>query len=442
MIPYLSFLRWLFICILYDAKWKQGTNMKTEFIGIGSELLYGRVQDTNGSWLAGNLHEKGIDIQGITLCKDEKKDILESLERAMKRSDLIFISGGLGPTEDDVTKNILAEHFNQTIKESKKATSIVQENYNRFGKEWKPEWNHYHHIPENFEVFDNPKGLAPGLGYITNGKIILAAPGVPKEFRAMVNEVFLPWLIQNNNLKTKETHQLVIRTHGVPEEMIFNKLATNLWNDLSKIGSLSSLPQVLGIDLVLTLPESSHEQTALKSVKEVINKTELAPYVWQWGDLSIEEYLIKKSNEKNLTFSFAESCTGGLSSHRLTDVSGSSSCFMGSAVTYSNEAKKQILSVNEETLKKFGAVSNETALEMAEGSRKQYSSNIAISWTGIAGPTGGSPEKPVGTLAIGWSSSNGEKGSEVLQYNGDRTWLKRRFSEKGLFKLLSLIESY
>ncbi|TNF03605.1 MAG: CinA family nicotinamide mononucleotide deamidase-related protein [Deltaproteobacteria bacterium] len=416
--------------------------MKTEFIGIGSELLYGKVQDTNGSWLAKNLHSKGLDFQGITLCKDEKEDILESLERALKRSDVIFISGGLGPTQDDVTKKILADYFGKKIVESEIAASIVQENYQRYGKEWKPDWNHYHHIPEEFEVFDNPKGLAPGLGYYQNGKTILAAPGVPKEFRSMVDEIFLPWLTEKKLISTKERNQIVVRTHGVPEEMIFNNLAPTLWEDLSQFGSLSSLPQVLGIDLVITLGEGSNENEVLNRVKDVIAKTELSHHVWQWGNLTIEELLVKNCNHKGITFSFAESCTGGLSSHRITNVSGSSGCFMGSAVTYSNQAKQNILSVDSSTIKKFGAVSKQTAEEMAKGSREEYASDIAISWTGIAGPSGGTPEKPVGTLAIGWATSKGVNGSEMVQYSGDRDWLKKRFSEKGLLKLLELVETY
>lgn len=416
--------------------------MKTEFIGIGSELLYGRVQDTNGSWLAAWLHQKGIDLNGITLCKDQKSDVLECLERALKRSDLIIISGGLGPTEDDVTKNILAEYFNKTITESQKASLIVSKNYERYGKEWKPEWNHYHHIPNDFEVYENPKGLAPGLGYIHNEKIILCAPGVPKEFKAMVEDVFTPWLKMNTEFKTSETHQVVVRTHGVPEEMIFNKLAKNLWNDLEKLGSLSSLPQVLGIDLVLTLPQNSDINQVQNKVQEIINKTELKEHVWQWGDLDLEELIVETCRDKNITFSFAESCTGGYSSNRITDVSGCSSVFMGSAVTYANNSKKMILGVQEDTLNEHGAVSVQTAEEMAEGALKNYSSDIAISWTGIAGPGGGTKEKPVGLLALGWSTSNGHRGAEVIQYSGDRDWLKKRFSEKGLFKLLKLARTY
>jgi len=416
--------------------------MKTEFIGIGSELLYGRVQDTNGSWLAAWLHERGIDLNGITLCKDDKSDVLECLERGMKRSDLIIISGGLGPTEDDITKNILAEYFDKKITESEKASHIVSKNYERYGKEWKPEWNHYHHIPEDFDVFDNPKGLAPGLGFQEKNKIILCAPGVPKEFRAMVEDVFTPWLKMNSDFKTSETHQVVVRTHGVPEEMIFNKLAKNLWNDLEKLGKLSSLPQVLGIDLVLTLPQDSDKNQVQSDVQKIINQTELKEYVWQWGDLSLEDLIIQTCKEKNITFSFAESCTGGFSSNRITDVSGCSSVFLGSAVTYANEAKMNLLGVQKQTLKEFGAVSVQTAEQMAEGALQKYSSDIAISWTGIAGPGGGTKEKPVGLLALGWSTSNGHRGAEVIQYSGDRDWLKKRFSEKGLFKLLKLARTY
>ena len=179
-----------------------------------------------------------------------------------------------------------------------------------------------------------------------------------------------------------------------------------------------------------------------KKIRKIISKTELEPYIWQWGDLSLEELIIKTCIEKKITFSFSESCTGGFAGHRITNISGCSSCYLGSAVTYANEAKIAFLDVQEQTLKENGAVSIQTAKEMANGALKKFNSHIAISWTGIAGPNGGTKEKPVGSLALGWSSSNGHHDAEIVQYTGDRKWLKKRFSEKGLFKLLKIARTY
>lgn len=236
--------------------------------------------------------------------------------------------------------------------------------------------------------------------------------------------------------------QIVVRTRGVPEEMIFNKLAKNLWSDLSKIGAVSSLPQVMGIDIVLTLSREASHEDSLKKVKSIIEKTDLNAHVWQWGNSSLESYILEKCREKNLTISFSESCTGGLSSSRVTDIPGSSSSFLGGIITYANEAKENILGVKQTTILKHGAVSSETAKEMAEGCLKKFGSNLCISWTGIAGPGGGSEEKPVGTLALGWATSKGENDSLMFNAYGSRLRLKNRFSEIGLFRLLELIKAW
>ncbi|MCO4795159.1 MAG: nicotinamide-nucleotide amidohydrolase family protein [Bacteriovoracaceae bacterium] len=416
--------------------------MKVEFIGIGSELLYGRVSDSNGPWLASFCSEYGFELQGITICNDTKESITEVVMRGLNRSDILFISGGLGPTEDDMTKKVLSEIFKEKVEQSVIAEKIVASNYERLNKSWTPDWNHYHFIPTHFIPFDNPKGLAPGLGYKTENSMLFCAPGVPKEFRSMVKDVFFPYIVEKTSFKAVTKKQITVRTHSVPEEVIFNELAPNLWKDLSKVGSLSSLPQTMGIDLVLTLPSDSNFENSLEEVKNIINKTELHKNVWQWGNISLEEFIIQTFNNQNLTFSFAESCTGGLSGHRMTDVPGSSSSFLGSCVTYSNSSKNSILNVPNKLIDQFGAVSTEVAKEMANGGLKKFDSDISISWSGIAGPTGGTKSKPVGTLALGWATKDGISGSEIFNYNGNRDWLKKRFSEKGLFKLLELSKSF
>lgn len=246
--------------------------MKIDFIGIGSELLYGRVVDTNGAWLAKYCARLGLDFQGITLCKDEKDSLISTLEYALNRSSIVILSGGLGPTEDDLTKSILASYFKKNIVPSKRASKIVEDNYKRFGKEWKPDWNHYHHVPDDFEIFENHEGLAPGLGLLYQGKIILCAPGVPREFEAMTLNQFTPFIKHHFKMNIEPLKQIVVRTQGVPEEVIFNKLAKNLWSDLSKIGAVSSLPQVMGIDIVLSLSKETSHEDSLKKVNPSLKR--------------------------------------------------------------------------------------------------------------------------------------------------------------------------
>lgn len=411
--------------------------MKAHILIIGDEILSGRINDTNGPWLGKWLFSQGIIVDGISIISDQLDIIKKNILKQIDCNDLLLITGGLGPTLDDLTKPALAEAFNLEMIESDESQNLVKKHYERFGREWTKDTNSYHLLPEKVSPLFNPLGLAPGLKYLHNEKIILCAPGVPHELYAMANEVFYPILKDLKNYPHKSMQQISIRTFGIPEERIFFELEPNLWETLSQFGKVSSLPQTMGVDVVITTDQVS----AQDNIKKIIDESKLKPYVWQWGNLSLPELVLKKAQEKNITFSFAESCTGGLVSSLITDIPGSSSHFLGSVVSYANELKENILDVKSETLKTFGAVSVQTAQEMAQGALNNTKSNIAISFTGIAGPGGGSEEKPVGTVAIGLATSN-KSLAEVFQYKGDREKLKRRFCERGLMTLLKAIEEF
>ncbi|MFT6070350.1 MAG: nicotinamide-nucleotide amidase [Bacteriovoracaceae bacterium] len=414
--------------------------MKAKLIIIGNELLYGRIRDTNGPWLAKWLDNQGIELEEILVVKDDEKDLLEAFERAWNSSDLIITSGGIGPTLDDMTKALLARFFKKELLPSKEAEAIVVENYKYYDRSWTPELNTYHHIPEGFIVTPNPKGLAPGLVYQAENKMIMAAPGVPRELQAMAEVEFLPLIKEYFKGRFEKKHRTVIRTSRVPEEKIFGELCPSLWKDLSAFGSVSSLPQIIGVDIIVTMSE----ENALKNeelIKEYIKNSNLAEHVWQWGNEKLPELVVKEALEKGIKFSFAESCTGGLAASRITDVPGSSGVLLSSLVTYSNDAKTNILGVGGQTIKKYGAVSIETVKEMVVGVRDKTGADMALAFSGIAGPTGGSVEKPIGTLALSWANKT-EVNSEVFHFSGDRERLKLRFSEIGLFKLLQMIRAY
>ena len=374
--------------------------------------------------------------------RDNESDIKEALKNALNQSDIVITSGGIGPTLDDKTKKILAEYFDKKIIEREDVALIVDENYRRFGREWKRNLNFYHYFPEDFIAINNPKGLAPGLGFYVNQKLILSGPGVPREFQAMNELEFLPIIKKFFQGKFQENQQVVIRTRTIPEEKIFNEMCPNLWNDLSKFGSVSSLPHTIGIDIVVSFNgNDKDQQNALIEIKKIISQTSLNEYVWQYGNTPLPVSILNEAKEKKLTFAFAESCTGGLCSSKITDLSGSSEVFYGSIISYDNSVKINTLNVANQTLDNFGAVSLECAKEMAIGVRNRINTDIGISITGIAGPTGGSLDKPIGTVVVGIAYKDFVE-SYRFQFPGDRQRLKERFSDMALYQLLEAIRNY
>lgn len=420
--------------------------LNVSIIAIGDELLNGRTRDTNAHWLSHFLFEKSMNLCAINIVGDNEDQLMEMLRLQLNQSDVIITTGGVGPTIDDKTKNILATFFNQKLVDHQEAAEVTKENYLRRGKNWEKGQNHYHLFPEHFSPINNPQGFAPGLSYLfkheNKQKMILSAPGVPREFRAMMEEEFLPLIQKIYSNKLSENFQTVIRTHSIPEETIFFELCPNLWSELEFFGKVSSLPHIVGIDIVLT--HNVHTKAEYKAAEnkliEHIKKSKLNEFVWQFGNLPITELIRQKATEKKITFSFAESCTGGLCSSKFTDLTtGSSAVFWGSVVSYDNSVKTAVLGVKEETLKTFGAVSTQVAHEMSEGVKNRLQTTIGISTTGIAGPSGGSANKPVGTVVIGVSSPHGTR-TRLHHFIGDRQRLKDRFSETALLELLFEIE--
>lgn len=411
-------------------------------IVIGDEILNGRTTDLNGTWLSKFLFKKGLQLKSLRFIRDDSEEINAALSASMLESDIVITSGGIGPTLDDKTKNTLASYFGKKIVENNDVAKIVTENYIRFGRTWTKESNHYHFFPEDFLATANPKGLAPGITYYSpeTNKLIMAGPGVPREFTEIVEVEFFALIKKYFQSRLQENYQTVIRTTGVPEEKIFFELCPTLWSDLEVFGKVSSLPHTIGIDIVVSYngDEKSHLETQ-KKIKDLITSTPLSTQVWQYGNTPINELVLKRALEKKCTFGFAESCTGGLTSSKITDLSGSSAVFHGGVISYDNSVKENVLKVKTETLKKVGAVSVEVAEEMAVGLRELLKCDYAVSITGIAGPTGGTPEKPKGTVAIGFAGPK-SSGAKLFHFPGDRIRLKDRFSDMALLIMLELIE--
>lgn len=413
--------------------------MKIGFLAIGNEILHGKIQEANGPWLATFLRQYGLSLTAQVNCSDSPEDIQDSLKFLYEHCAFVICSGGLGPTPDDVTKIALANFFNKgPIQVSSQAKLVAQEHYRRFDREL-PEGHGYGFLPKDFVALHNPSGFAPGLLLQEKEHLLLAAPGVPKEFRDMLMS-HLPKLVA---LHSKEDLVFLnFRTKGIPEEKIFNELCPGLWERLATFGSVSSLPHPYSVDVGITLRGSAEELKVSESeIHDIIKNSPLKPHIWSVGLVSLEEIIIKEAAQKNLTFSFAESCTGGLCASRITNFSGSSQVFWGAVVSYDNSVKENVLGVSVDSLSQFGAVSEIVAKQMADGVRNKLNTQLSVSLTGIAGPGGGTTEKPVGTVWIGLSNGKNTK-AHKFQFKGDREALKYRFSQVALFHLLDLIRDW
>lgn len=402
---------------------------------IGDEILNGRTKDLNATFLARYLFEVGIHLKSVEFFRDNEEEYRQALDQALKSSDIVITSGGIGPTLDDLTKKCLADYFKKPLLPNKETEKIVLQNYERFGRTWEPTLNYYHHFPQDFFAFNNPKGLAPGLGYFDNAtnSLVLSAPGVPREFEAMVQEEFFPYIEKKFSNRYIKSYQTVVRTHSISEEKIFGEYAPDLWQQLEKFGKVSSLPHTIGIDIVVTY--SADEKLHLQNqnlIYTIFKKSALAKFIWQYGNLNLNQALLDKLIEKNMSIGFAESCTGGLTSSKLTDLNGASAVFLGSVISYSNDVKINILNVSPKTLELYGAVSTEVAEEMARGLKEKLKVDMAIAITGIAGPAGGTLDKPVGTVCYAVATSE-KIISEKQNMPGDRVRKKDRFSEFALW---------
>lgn len=396
-----------------------------DLICIGTELLNGKTRDSNGHFLA----KQGAQIRKVHIIADDEKLIFEALEEARKNSAAVILSGGLGPTKDDITKSALAKFFKLELKNThlKEAKAI----FDQHSREYDTDIFHYHIVPSGFDTLNNSVGYAPGLYFKENQFQLFSLPGVPAEFQKMLTEEVLPKLDildQNENI--------VFKTWKVPESKIFNQVDPSLWDKLQNFGEVTSLPHTYGVDIGVKLKSNDLKDELIN----LVTNGALSEFIYHVGNHSLEEIIIEKAKAKNLTFGFTESCTGGLLASRITDISGCSSVFWGSITAYDNSVKMNSLGVKEQTLIDHGAVSEQTAFEMAKGAREKLAVDIVISTTGVAGPGGGSKEKPVGTIGIGVSTKN-ETTSKLYHFKGDRLALKKRFSDFALIKLLETILS-
>ncbi|HTD97971.1 MAG TPA: competence/damage-inducible protein A [Mucilaginibacter sp.] len=382
--------------------------IQAEIITIGDEILIGQIVDTNSAWIAQKLNAIGIRIKQISSVSDDKQHILSALAEASERADIILITGGLGPTKDDITKKTLAEYFGVGLIENKAALENVEKIFKRLRggttvNELLDVNKQQALVPENCEVILNKNGTAPGMWFNHQGKIYMSMPGVPHEMMYMMEEAVIPKL--KTSFKLPFIIHKTILTAGEGESYLAEKIA-DIEDSLPSYIKLAYLPK-LG-QVRLRLSAYGDDETVLKSTvnefaEKIVNRVGKAVVTQE--DIPLEKAILNYMAERELTLSTAESCTGGYIAHLITQHAGSSKVFFGGAVSYSYELKESILGVKNETLWQRGAVSEETVTEMVEGALLNFKSDYAIAVTGIAGPDGGTPEKPVGTVWIGVASA-------------------------------------
>ncbi|OGC77408.1 MAG: competence/damage-inducible protein A, partial [candidate division Zixibacteria bacterium RBG_16_40_9] len=360
--------------------------MKAEIIIIGDEILYGQTVDTNSAFIAEKLGELGIEISYKTSVADDVKTIVEAIHLAQSRVNLIISTGGLGPTSDDLTLKGIAKAFKRNLIFHPEILKKIEERFKARGLEMPKINQNQALLPQGAKALENQLGSAPGILIEEDKKIFIALPGVPKEMKAMLEQEVIP-LLKTKVGKTKIVHRK-IRTTGIIESKLYEKIQ-DLLKDLKEI-KVAFLPSYQGVDLRLTanLKTSSKSKDAITQLEEKI-KERIGEFIYGYDEQTLEEVVGKILKENGKTLSVAESCTGGLVLAKITNISGSSEYFERGVVSYSNQAKMEILGVPKELLDKSGAVSPEVALAMAKGIRQISKTDLGLSVTGIAGPTGG-----------------------------------------------------
>jgi len=406
------------------------TSDRAVVITIGNEILSGKTVNTNASYISKKLGETGIKTVRSISVGDERLDIQWAVKEACSSADIIICTGGLGPTWDDISKRTVSEYFGRSIKLDREQLRIVEEKFRALGYEKMPENNITQaEIPEGAVVFPNSRGTAPGLLIIDGSTHFFMLPGVPSEMKGLMPEQIIPYL--QKTLQKQEIFLFrTIRTTGINESLLAELLHPVLGN--LDDPEVAFLPNPYGVDVGLTTKGKNNEEILQKvrRIEEDILKI-VSKYIYGYDDDTMESivgFLLKKLD---LSLSTAESCTGGLIGDRITAVPGSSEYFDRGVITYSNQSKIDLLDVDPSTLEEKGAVSEEIARQMAEGIRKKSGCDISIATTGIAGPSGGSPEKPVGLVYIALADKFGTV-VHKLHFRGERTRIKQQTTQAAL----------
>jgi nicotinamide-nucleotide amidase len=410
--------------------------MRSAIITIGDEILIGQVTDTNAVWISKQLNALGVQVREMVTVSDEAKQIIETLDRYMGRYDLLIVTGGLGPTTDDITKQTLAAYFDSKMVTHQEVLDRITGFFKERGRSMIESNLRQADVPEACRVLMNNHGTAPGMWFEKDGTILISLPGVPYEMKGLMEDHVIPELKQMNNVP-QVVHRTIM-TQGVPESYLAAMLRD--WETaLPDCVKLAYLPRPGIVRLRLTIVDKC--ATEAKQLLDVsIGKLlKIIPeHVFGYDDITLEESLGSLLRETGLTLASAESCTGGNIARMITSVPGSSTYYSGSVIAYENRIKSMVLGVDPQVIEEKGAVSREVVEQMAEGVRKVMGTDAAISTSGIAGPDGGTKEKPVGTTWICVQHKE-ESFARKYRFGGSRQRIIEQASHTALQLLRRLI---
>lgn len=371
--------------------------MNAEILAVGTELLMGQIANTNAQYISKRLPDAGINVYYHSVAGDNPVRLKECLQRALERSDVVIMTGGLGPTQDDLTKETVAQNFNRKLILHQESLDKMQRMFGGTGRQMTQNNVKQAYLPEGCLIIPNNNGTAPGCIIEEGNKVVILLPGPPSEMKPMFEDTVMPYFIEKSPYKIQSKY---LRVFGIGESALEDMLTDLI--DAQTNPTIATYAKDGEVTVRVTVKCGKEEDSTgiIMPVVEEIGKR-VGNSLYSIEDHNLEEEVGELLIGNNISLSTAESCTGGLISARLTDIAGISAVYKGGVVSYSNEAKADILGVRQETLERYGAVSKETAMEMAEGVRRRTKADIGISVTGIAGPGGGTAEKPVGLVYIG-----------------------------------------
>ncbi|MFK7900630.1 MAG: competence/damage-inducible protein A [Cyclobacteriaceae bacterium] len=394
-----------------------------EIITIGDEILIGQIVDTNSAWMGDQLNQIGMKVRQITTIGDGKQEIVTALDNALERNDMVFITGGLGPTKDDITKHTLADYFNTPLVRDQFTYDKLEKYLLDRGKDFNELNASQALLPESCTIIDNQLGTAQGMWFEHQEKIVMSMPGVPYEMKGLMTTSVLPKIA--NHFSLPAIVHRTIRTVGKGESDLALKIE-DLEEALPAHIKLAYLPSFSQVRLRLSA--FGKEKEVLKEEIASYEKqllTRIGDYVFGFDDTTLAQAVGALLKEKGKTIATAESCTGGYVAHQITSVAGSSNYFRGSVIAYDNEVKKDFLSVREEDLQQHGAVSEQVVSQMAKAVRERLGTDIGVATSGIAGPSGGTKSKPVGTIWIALSDGKTTTAKRLLLSTSRENNIKR-----------------
>lgn len=411
--------------------------MNVEIIVIGDELLIGQVTDTNSGWIARELNHIGWEVTEITTVRDRSREITDALNSSFGRVDVVLMTGGLGPTKDDITKQTLCDYFGGKLVFDESVFANVEAIFRRRKLTMNDSTRNQAYVPNMCTVIQNPVGTAPVMWFERNGKVLVSMPGVPTEMKTVMKEVVISRLREYF-----QDHSSILHRTCLVKDFTESRLSETLSDFEAQLPACIKLaylptPGVIRLRLTARGDEESYLQKIIDDEFFKL-RTILGSHLFCGSDTTLAGALGSILVERGETLATAESCTGGNIAHEITRIAGSSVYFKGSVVAYSNEVKTRVLNVSSEILSGFGAVSRETVLQMVSGVQRLLSSDCAIATSGIAGPGGGSVEKPIGTVWI--AVRYGERSEvECFCFEGDREQVIARATQSALLMLIQLM---